>query len=251
MEIDSTTLILELINFAILVWVLHKLLFRPIRSILEQRGAKLQQIADQARTELEKAEQLRAQHNLQLKDWNDEVSKLRGALQSELAQLKTQGLEDLHAAIQKEEERLTAAHNRTRQEALKEVEKLGISQGARFIRKFLERLSGVELDVKLLQLLFEDLENLPTATKEQLSEIKSEYPTQIIVKTAHPLPESEQEFVSERCRTVLRADGTPNFVVDQSLISGARLSFGAWELRADIQGELGFFFQGLDNQLID
>lgn len=251
MEIDTTTLILELINFAILVWILHRLLFHPIRSILEERKERLQGIADQAQSQLRESEQLRTQYTQQLKDWDDEVSKLHGELHSELAQLKAQGLEEIRVAVQKEEERLTAARDRAQQEALNEVEKLGVSRAARFIRKFLERLSGVELDIKLLHLMFDDLENPSDLHKARLVEVRSEHPSEILVKTAHALPQSEREFVSAKCQSLLQSTIRPSFLVDPSLISGARVSVGAWELRADIQAELGFFFQGLDKPVID
>ena len=37
MQIDATTFVLELINFAVLVWILHRFLYRPILGAIDRR----------------------------------------------------------------------------------------------------------------------------------------------------------------------------------------------------------------------
>ena len=51
MTIDWWTLGLQAVNFLILVWLLTRFLYRPVRRIIEQRKA----LVDKARDEAEKA----------------------------------------------------------------------------------------------------------------------------------------------------------------------------------------------------
>ena len=39
MELDWTTFILEIINFLVLVWILHRFLYQPVMNVIAQRRA--------------------------------------------------------------------------------------------------------------------------------------------------------------------------------------------------------------------
>ena len=57
MSFDPWTLAFQLLNFAVLLLVLLRLLFRPVREIMERRAAEIQaalDAADQARAEADR-----------------------------------------------------------------------------------------------------------------------------------------------------------------------------------------------------
>jgi hypothetical protein len=61
MSFDPWTLAFQLLNFAVLLWVLSRLLFRPIRGIMERRAAQVQAALDAAEQARAEAGQLKAE----------------------------------------------------------------------------------------------------------------------------------------------------------------------------------------------
>ncbi|MDR3415765.1 MAG: hypothetical protein P4L83_06225, partial [Nevskia sp.] len=57
MKIDWWTLALQAVNVLVLLWLLQRFLYLPVRRVLEQRQRQATQMLDQARTAQAQAEQ--------------------------------------------------------------------------------------------------------------------------------------------------------------------------------------------------
>ena len=64
MQIDWWTLGLQTINFLIVIWLLSRFLYRPVRKIIEEREAADQAASDEAEQKLKEAEEKVAQITL-------------------------------------------------------------------------------------------------------------------------------------------------------------------------------------------
>jgi len=56
MQFDWGTLALQTVNFAILVWLLYRFLYRPVLRMVDKRRAEIQSLKDDARAAQEKAQ---------------------------------------------------------------------------------------------------------------------------------------------------------------------------------------------------
>ena len=99
MDIDSTSFVLEIINFLVLVWLLKHFLYRPVLDII---GRRQQQIAD----DLAKAEQARqaaanmvTEYEARSRTMDSERARAREDLGQEIARLRSEKLAMLEAEI--------------------------------------------------------------------------------------------------------------------------------------------------------
>jgi F-type H+-transporting ATPase subunit b len=125
MEIDWWTLALQTVNFLVVVWLLSRFLFRPIRRMIEAREASDRAAADEAQKKTEEAENLRADYERRLTEFDElmggreaelhyamqrereqalsdarkDAEDVRATARAEIADARTRALSDLRAEI--------------------------------------------------------------------------------------------------------------------------------------------------------
>ncbi|MCT4552232.1 MAG: hypothetical protein N4A44_01045 [Alphaproteobacteria bacterium] len=115
MKIDAFTIIIQMLNFFILMWILKKYLYRPITNAMDAREKEIQKRlkagkiaeskADKERLKLEEMqasfEEYKIQKEDELEDW---ASAERQKLNEKLDIVETEKREGIHQSLQKESE---------------------------------------------------------------------------------------------------------------------------------------------------
>jgi F-type H+-transporting ATPase subunit b len=225
MSFSWSTFTLQAINFLVLVWILKRFLFKPVRAIVAQRKAEIMRTQEQAQAAIEKAEQARKefeQHRAQLDDQRQRViDEARAGLQDEHARMieaARADIEKLKAAALKqlEEERESAARD-----VLDKTVQVAVELAENLLREF----AGPRLDEIILEQVLQHLDHLTAAERTALLGQLASDGGQLIVTTASPLDAEGQS----RWRAALtqRLGGAPRiaFSIDQDLIAGTELKF--------------------------
>lgn len=241
MQIAPTTFVLELINFAVLVWILNHFLYRPVQAIMARRRAQIEQAVKDAAALRDEAEKLKEQYEHCFKDWETEQNAARAGLTKELAAARAAGLDEVRIAMEKQKQRLEASSAKKQADARRQMEKRALAQGAVFAAKFLERLQGPELDAKLTEVFIGDFEHWSKEKAEALTEAMQENGGKIVVTSAHALPDSARDLLEKTLSAKLDGARSVEFSVDAALIAGLCVTIGPWVLQADLQDELRFF----------
>jgi F-type H+-transporting ATPase subunit b len=241
-ELDWTTFLLEVINFLILVWVLKRFLYQPILNVIEKRRQKIEADMDQAAAGQEEAKALKNQYETRLVDWEQEKRSAFDALEQQLAQERSNKLRQCDDEL--EQHRLKHQARDQQQQTLwrsqAEVEALRLASG--FAARLLTGLTGPELDMRLQQLFIEQLALLPEDSLRQLREGWQDSDSSVDVLSAMPLDSARQRAIRQALELKLGAsDGHWQFIQDESLIAGLRVSIGGWTLDANLHDELRFF----------
>ena len=85
MQLDLTSFFLELINFVVLVWILHRFLYKPVLAAIDRRRAAVEKSLAQAKTARDEAGTLKAQVEQRLASWQRERAEAQGKLAVERA----------------------------------------------------------------------------------------------------------------------------------------------------------------------
>lgn len=243
MEFDWTTFALEIVNFLVLVWLLKRFFYKPVRGAIEARRQAVEktlQAADAARTE---AAAMKEQYETRLGTWQDEKRQAQEALRLEIAAERKRLLAGIEAetAQAREKSRLLAAREaRERQAALTRE---ALARGARFAAKLLAGVAGPDLDRQLIELLLKELQ--VGGDGLDLTRLRSAWhearpaPT---VATAHPLDDAVRESLVRSLEAALgKSPVPPEFAVDPALIAGAQVRLGSLAVGANLRDELRFF----------
>jgi F-type H+-transporting ATPase subunit b len=244
MQLDLTSFILELINFAVLVWILHRFLYKPVLAAIDRRRAAVEGALAEAQAAREQASALKTQVEARLASWERERAEAKGKLAAELAAQREKGLAEAAHAAEQERARLAALQAKQERERRRTDEQHALDQAAAFAARLLERLAGPELDARLVELLAEDLAALPEDSLRPLAEAARAVDGHISVQSARPLPDALRARLEQALSQRLGVACHGQYAVDASLLGGVRVALGSWLLQADLSDELRFFSGG-------
>jgi F-type H+-transporting ATPase subunit b len=224
MLIDWFTVSAQVVNFLILVWLLKRLLYKPILNAIdarEQRIAKELADADRKETEAEKERE-------KLQKKNEEFDQQRGEL---LSKAKDEAKAERQRLL--DEARQAADTLRTkRQDALtREQESLNdeITRRTReevfaIARKALTDLAGTTLEERMSEVFRRRLRELSNDAKEGIAKALKTSSDPVLVRSAFDLPSEQQKAIQHALQETFRAEIQVRFETAPDVISGIELT---------------------------
>lgn len=223
MLIDWFTVIAQIINFLVLMWLLKHFLYQPVLNAIDARekrisdqlesARKIQNTATQQRLEFEdKNKNFEQQHEILLEKARVEAQATRQQLladaRNEAIKLRTQWQEALH----KEQRNLSEGiATRVRQEVI------GIS------RKLLVELADCSLETQMVANFIKRLQSLADDEKAQLCAQIEDAVCPIIIRSAFELPEAERTSLTQQVQMTLGINNSVQFEIESDLICGIEL----------------------------
>ena len=241
MELDWSTVVLEMVNFVVLVWLLHRLLYRPVLNVIAQRRAAIEAQTAAARRANEEAAALRAQYDGRLKAWEEERTQARGGLAGEIQAERTQRLAELQTTLDQEREKARVVEERRRREEARATEARAVAQSAHFVAKLLARIADAPLELKLATAALDDLRAWPDTEHRRMREALENGVGEVIITSAFPLAEPHRQMIVDRLSDVLGRTPHCTWREDPELLAGLRISIGPLVLSANLHDELRFF----------
>jgi len=239
MGLDTTTFVLEIVNFLILLWLLNRFLYRPVQAAIARR----QQQADEAARALEtqRAALAGGQDRLQQARaaFDAERDAERQKLAAEIAAERARRLDVLRTELDEERTKAQARWAADQQQQARQQDCAAARRAEVFVRHYLERLAGPELERAITGLFLSDLAALATEARDRLRAATSADTIEIATAFA---PE-----VAERGRVeagLLAALGHPlaaRWTVDSSLIAGIAVRLDGHQLEASLAHSLAAF----------
>jgi len=240
-EFTFSTLILELINFLVLVWILKRFLYRPVLDIVARRRARIDEMMANAKRVEKEAQLLKERYEKRRGEWESEQAEARDTLAHELNDERARQLAVLRRDLEEEVEKNRAAEARRLTDLRDTLEKQGLALGARFASRLLAGTAAADLQGKLLDLFLADLDASP---RDRIVGFlgKPELPLDAVdVASAFELTGMQQQALRERAKTLCGADVPVRFSVDPSLLAGIRLATGGCVLGLNLKDELDGF----------
>ena len=241
MQLDWSTLVLEIINFLVLVWLLQHFLYKPILKVVAARQAAIDAAAERSREMESKAHELQTQYEARLQNWEQERAQARGQLTEELRAEREHALAALQDSLEQERRKAEVLDERRRSEESARSERKAIEQALGFVRRLLAGLSGPEVESKLLSLAIDALRRLPEQRRTELRAALTTSAEAPVVSTAYPVPGPQRDALIQALRSVLDGSRELRFREDPALLAGVRISVGPWMLQANLGEELSLF----------
>ncbi len=224
MQIDWWTLLLQAINFLVLVWLLWRFLYKPVREVIEKRkrlageafaeADRQKQEAEAARQRFEDDRAALAQERQQmLKKSHEDLEKERRQALDDAKRQADELLEDARQAIAKER---AAALTEIRQAAT-----LAVELASDVLRQ--TRPEGGAGDY--MARLEKQLAEMPPEERERLEKDLAEDGAALEVVTAAPLGPEAQSDWARRLAVSLAPEDKIRFAVDPGILGGAELRF--------------------------
>ena len=253
MEFNSSTFILEIINFLVLVWILKHFFYKPLLDVIARRKAGIDETVAKAKGLQNQAKQLQQQYEERLADWQLEKQEAQRTLDASLQKERERQMSALQADLGAEREKEKVLEQRKREHETQQIVETALQQGAQFASHLLCAVAEPELEKQLVNLLLKQLENLPTGQLEQLRSVNAGSETSsdsainagdinvITITSAYPLDSTTQQALEHVCKESLSVNGKIIYSQDPAIIAGLRINIGAWVLATNLQDELAGF----------
>jgi len=232
-------------NFLVLVWLLKRLLYKPVLNAITDRKANVQNMLSEANKLRKEAQTLREEYEHRQADWRQERETVRSRMLEEINAEKVRLLAELQSSLQQEREKARALEERRLSDLTRQVEDAALAQGGLFAARLLARLASPELGARLVEVVIEDLRRLPEERRRAIRTVCVKGDAPIIVTSAHALSQQQRESLKEAAQSLLGRNVSCEWREDPQLLAGMRLSLGPWMLGANLQDELKFFSEAL------
>ena len=249
MLIDWFTVIAQVVNFLILVWLLKRFLYRPILNAIDAREKKIaKELAD---ADAKKAEAQKERDEFQHK--NEELDQQRAALlnkATEEAKAERQRLLD-------EARQAADALSAKRLEALKnDAHNLNqaISRRAQqevfaIARKALTDLATTSLEARMVEVFTRRLREMDDQAKADLTEALKTASAPALVRSAFDLPATQRTAIQNALNQTFSAEINIRFETAPDLVSGIELTTNGQKVAWSIADYLASLEKGVDELL--
>jgi len=162
------TFLFELVNFLVLVYVLHRLLYRPLHEAIDRRreaDAKAQADAEKA---CQEATALKQQLNTRLAALDQERQELIRAAREQTEADRKATMADAERTLQKRREDTASQLEAERVQARQALHAELVQSAVALAERFLHEASSSTLQEQLAGRLVEELENIPEDERQRL-----------------------------------------------------------------------------------
>lgn len=239
MEFNWTTFALEILNFLVLLWILKRFLYQPVKHVLAQRKAAIDASLEQARSMQATAEDLKRHYEGRMAEWEAERARARVQLADEIAAERARMLTEVHQSIELERNKDRVLEQRRAIELRQRINREAVGEAAGFAARLLTRLAGAALEKRIGEIAMEDL---PTLLEESMPGLRQScLHDSVRVTSAYTLPSGMRADLVAALSTLANGPVACEFAEDASLIAGLRIGAGPWLLRCNLADELAFF----------
>jgi F-type H+-transporting ATPase subunit b len=232
MLIDWFTVIAQVVNFLILVWLLKRFLYKPVLKVIADREKS---IADRLRDAAQKEEEAKKTEQ-QYKQLNEGFNRERDALlqkaQADAATERTRLMEEGRKESDQLRARLTESLNKDQDRLRDEFARRTGTEVFGITRKLLADMADTTLESQMVRVFSRRLQELPTANPFTSSDAP------IVVRTAFNLSPEDRHTLEKACGQKFKPDRQLSFDLRPDLISGIELTVDGYKLTWDISDYL-------------
>jgi F-type H+-transporting ATPase subunit b len=245
--IDWFTVIAQIINFLILLFLMRRFLYRPILKAMDERERLITQRLREAEVSIKEADESASRYHHLKSELEQNREKMLQSARHE-AEEKRQAM--LREARQ-EVERAQAAWNRAvRQEKEALMQDLNLRASRQMIviaRRALADLANQDLEEHIIRVFLERLKELDETHKADISGTLQSDRDDLLIRTAFELDPGQKERIRSAVKEIARGDGALRFEIEPGLLGGIELKTREHK----VSWSLGSYLQSLDESLTE
>lgn len=220
MKFDIWTFLFQIINFFVLLFILKRLLYKPIKEIMEKRKGMIEKTIAEADKAKKEALELKEKYQEELNKLKglkiQAVEKMRGEVEVERKELIEKTKKEADEIIEKE--RAIFDTQKRRLEA--ELKDRAVETVSVFALNLLRDITDEELHKSIWKKLFTEIDRIAT----DIASIKGkDDKVTINLVTAYPMEEDELRKFQEIMESQISRKVAVNTIIDKTLVAGVRI----------------------------
>jgi F-type H+-transporting ATPase subunit b len=247
-ELTWTTFLLEAVNFLVLVWLLKRLFYIPVKRAISERRAAVEKTLHDAESVNREAQELKAKYEDRLQEWEGEKEQQREQFRKELDAERERQLKLITVSVERERQKAEAQAQRKATELKQQSEKEALRQALQFTSRLMGDLVSPELEGRIVELVVKRLCASRSEDFPSVGEVEKDHGLRVQVRSAFTLTESQRTKLMEALRKSLGPGAQIDFATDQGLLAGLEIATRSFTLRANLRDELAYFAETPRNE---
>ncbi|NLY16495.1 MAG: F0F1 ATP synthase subunit B [Gammaproteobacteria bacterium] len=245
MSIDWVTLLAQIANFLLLVWLLKRFLYRPILRGIDEREAEIARRMRQAEQAKEQARQAELDYLQRSEQLLSSQQERLAAATAAAQQQRDKILQQARQQLEQEQQQWHEFLQQERQEFIRQLEVQAAYTLAELLRSALHELSGQPLEQAMLQ-------RLPQRIEPMLAELQPAIGSKhqaTITSASEICSQGQQQFVTDMKKLLPQLQW--EFVLDEKQSPGLRLQMGGAQLDWTIESYVDSLRRLMSEQFVD
>jgi F-type H+-transporting ATPase subunit b len=232
--IDPFTVIAQIVNFLILVWILRRLLYGPITRAMTARETRIREEGEQARRLREEAQAEGERYRQQVARFEAERDTKLAEARAEVDEWRRTHIQTVRTEVEAMRQRWQQAVQQEKDAFLLEVRHRAGHEVLAATRRALRELADSDLEARLVTRFLARLQEVSPEARTQLATAVRQNGRRVHVRTAYALSEADRERVRLALQETFERDLPTEFETQPDLIAGVELRVGglkvAWAL---------------------
>lgn len=245
MLIDGFTLVAQIINFLILVWLLKRFLYKPILNAIDQRETYIARQIEEAENRKAEADREFAEYQKLNEEFSLQRQKLLNQAVTEVDAQRIQLLDGLHQEIASLRSEYLETLRSEQQNFGMEITLRTQTQVFEIARKALHDLASVNLEDQIANAFLSRLDTISEEDRQQMVVWQQNTRNPVYIRSSFALSHELQNRIIEKIRALFKVDVTILFETEPRLISGIAMIFGGLKIMWSIDEYLNDLKQDL------
>jgi F-type H+-transporting ATPase subunit b len=250
MLIDWFTVIAQIANFLILVWLLQRFLYHPILEAIDAREKRI--ATELAEAEANKEEARKERDSFQ--NQNEEFSRQRATLfreamlevKAERERLFEEARNEAEKFRTRQQEAMIDDCNTLKEEILRRTREEVFA----ITRKTLADLAGENLEKLMVETFIQRCRMMDATEKADLQSVLKSPGGPVCIRSTFPLPDDQRQAIEDYVSVNFAYTGEFHFETAPDLVSGITVSMDGHELAWNITDYLLSLEKGISDMLI-
>lgn len=235
LNINLSTLLLQVANFLIMAYILARFLFKPLKEMLDKRASRVTRAVDEAEKATREAEALRLEYEKKRENIDAEIAALKNEARIVIDETRQQMLQEAYQEIEAMRARAKEELEQQRADALR----LHRSKIGELVATLTQRMMEGILNPQLHQAYLDAfLDQLRLVQSDGRISTSGEEAVSAELITATPLTQEDKARIATALETVVTQPIDLACRVDPGLIAGAMVRLGDTLIDGSLQGQL-------------
>jgi F-type H+-transporting ATPase subunit b len=234
--IDWFTIIAQIINFLILLFLLRRFLYRPILNAMEAREQRVAALLDEAEKKRTAAEQERERFEAKNKELQEHSEQRRREIESSLESWRKDALHDARKEVDTILQNWHKTIEDDKADFYKELSQFAVRQTYTIAHKAIQDLAGADLETMMIHRFLEKMRQQEIQFDPLTEGSEDDFAASAKLRSAFPLSIAQQEQLKSRLQDQFRKKVHLKFETEPHLLSGIEIVWdtgyaAAWNLR--------------------
>lgn len=251
MQIDWITVAAQIVNFLVLVWLLHRFLYGPVVKAMESREKRIASRLSEAEEGKREAEREAAEYRARQAELEREKGSIL-ALAEQEAEATRRSLEEA-ARQQAEQLRKDLADeiDDEKEAFIRDMRRRSAEHVLELARRVMSELSDAKLDEQMAAAFARQIQNIDTDLRSQLVKACRDDGGKVVVRSRLALDADAQRRITRTIHQALYEKAEVRYESSEEITSGLELRAGSQRLAWTLAGFLDELEQKLHRDLAE